>query len=150
MAMVNTETPSPVCTSDKVAVKRRLRVASGPGGAHPSPPWAVASRGGLVDWNFGRAWGRPLPGRKPAMGSLLLPALRVDSRRGLPPGKAGRVDSWETQKTRLKRMSAAAAAASHHPPPAMKSTLPGYGLDPEAFRLPERMVRGGPPRLILG
>ena len=26
------------------------------------------------------------------MGSLLLPDLRVDSRRGLPPGKAGRVE----------------------------------------------------------
>ena len=43
------------------------------------------------------------------MGSLLLPDLRVDSRRGLPPGKAGRVDPRETQTARLKRMSATAA-----------------------------------------
>ena len=36
------------------------------------------------------------------MGSLLLPDLRVDSRRGLPPGKAGRVEPRETQLARLK------------------------------------------------
>ena len=45
------------------------------------------------------------------MGSLLLPDLRVDSRRGLPPGKAGRVEPRETQLARLKRMSAAGVAA---------------------------------------
>jgi hypothetical protein len=81
----------------------------GPGGVHPLLR-AVAARGRLVDRNFGRAWGRPLPGRETALGSLLLPALRVDSRRGLPPGKAGRVDPRETQKIRLKRTSAEVAA----------------------------------------
>ena len=94
------------------------------------------------------------------MGSLLLPDLRVDSRRGLPPGKAGRVEPRETQLARLKTdvrsrgwprvrreaWTAGGVSSGAPTPPAClgaelypappprfeKAPFHGYGLDPEA------------------
>ncbi len=82
-----------------------------PGARRSAPPPSGPSMLGVA-WSIGTLdapGDGPCPVERPLWAACSSPLCASTLRRGLPPGKAGRVDPRETQKARLKRTSATAA-----------------------------------------
>ncbi len=144
-----------------VTVNRRLRVASGPEGRTPSS--GPSLRG--VAWSIG-TWDAPgdgpCPVERPLWAACSSPLCASTLDAASLRGTQAASTLWETQKARLKRMSAVGggggggcvgrlgryfwgptppsrvrACLRPAPSPRFECALPGYGLDPEASTRPQ-------------